>query len=247
MFGLKNLLMEGYTLEWKNLECHPEVGVLSQRKLDLLLKAIDKTLASEVSDDLAGTFIMDYQKKGELAQCLLRFNLLAGPYMMRTCCDIGEGECYGKGRSSDTLAENSIDGILEWPKGQSYRGLSAYQTTEEIPTGVYDEGDLLALVLNTSHGRFCMSTKLASSYLLNLNMAEGLARLVMLTAAATLVRLIPEDGELRRGWKDLEENAQKILGHFMPYPDDMLALSILKVRYQFISDGMSSDFVVTAE
>ncbi len=137
--------------KFTNLEFHsePETTLFTQ-EIDVIQAVIDNILTSFAMYPDKGTFILDGQAKGQLAQCILRFDLAAG-ISRRNFFRTYE-------RTSSEIAADSIDNALSWPKD------SRYNFTEDralhfgwLPSGIYRDGELEVLVLNTTHGRFLAS------------------------------------------------------------------------------------------
>lgn len=147
-------------IEFKNLECNAEPETtMFQQEIDVLLAVIRETLDVIAPQAAKGTFILDGQKFGEDAKCILRFNLPGGTYY-RNFFRIQE-------RSSDMLAEDAIDELLALPRKSRYvsdkpdlkRHITSKQATSGNPvsSGIYQDGELKVLVLNAVHGRFLVS------------------------------------------------------------------------------------------
>lgn len=224
-------------MEVQNLECHPETGALALEEINVVLKVVTRSLRDEWAADLAGTFILDGQMNGEEAQCVLRFNLPAGGYEVSPLYNLGKKKYFGLSRTSDALAEESIDGVLEWPKNPRYRCLRAYRTSEKIPSGIYEEGELVVMVLETMLGRFLVSLKLASSSVCKINMAGGCERLAMAAAMAALVRMAPKDAVLKRSWRELKRKVVKNLEWYTIFPSEMLCFEDLDAKWLFAKDN----------
>jgi len=230
-------------MEVQNLECHSEVGALVRKEINVVLEAVKRSLRDVWTDDLAGTFILDGQVNGGEARCVLRFNLPAGGYEVSHLYDLGKEKYLGPCRTSDNLAEESIDGVLEWPKNPRYRCLRRYRTSEKIPSGIYEEGELVVLVLKTMRGRFLMSLKLASCSICKQNAAGGYARLAMSSAMATLARMAPKDRVLQRNWKELSSKIEANLDWYTIFPSEMLVFENLDAKLLF--DNGSENVVMS--
>lgn len=137
--------------KFTNLESFAEpTTTLFAQEIDVITQVVDNILTSFEAYPQKGTFILDGQAKDHDAQCILRFDLAAGisrRIFFRT---------YD--RTSSEIAADSINNALSWPKD------SRYEFIEDralhfgwLPSGIYRDGELEVLVLNTTHGRFLAS------------------------------------------------------------------------------------------
>jgi hypothetical protein len=110
-------------------------NMLSAKEANLLTELVLDVLEHLGEDAQYGTFILDGQREGESAQCLLRFNLPKG------IARFGNPHIS---HSSDELAEESINIILNEVKGS-------------IPNAIYSGNQNMALVLKSSFGRYLCS------------------------------------------------------------------------------------------
>lgn len=128
-----------------NLETHVEPETtLFQQEVDIILAVIDQVLATFDEYPTQGTFILDGQKMGEDAKCILRFNL-------------ENGFCQPMEDTSDDIVIRAIDDILVWPKYLTYGYHGEPNYFGQLPSDIYKYGRRKALVLNTTFGRFVVS------------------------------------------------------------------------------------------
>jgi hypothetical protein len=123
----------------QKFKCFPRPkGVLSQQEIDVT-EAITEALLCDPFVFLRGTkgtCIIDGQKRGEDAKCLIRFNLFDG---------LHNAYIYSKKiRTSDDVAEESINNVL------TYR-------MELKESGIYQDDKSSTLILHTTHGRIVAS------------------------------------------------------------------------------------------
>ena len=133
-----------------NLEtCVGPYVVLFQQEEDVIVELVSEYLIVH-GDPNEGTFILDGQKYGDDAKCLIRFNLRDGVFRQRFF------RTYEK--TSDTMAEEAIDHALLYPAEKSrYVGSSGPRPVAEMASGIYQDGELKVLVLNATYGRFLCS------------------------------------------------------------------------------------------
>lgn len=110
----------------------------------MILAVIDQVLASFDEYPTQGTFILDGQKMGDEAKCIVRFNL-------------EDGFCRPIEDSSDDIAAGAIDAVLAWPESPAYGYRGEAKFFGQLPSGIYQYGRKKALVLNTTFGRFIAS------------------------------------------------------------------------------------------
>lgn len=117
---------------------------LFQPEVDVILAVIDQVLASFDTYPDKGTFILDGQKMGEKAKCIVRFNLEGG-------------YCRPLEDTSDEITANAINNVLSWPHKPAYAYQGETKFFGQFPSGIYTHGRQKVLVLNTTYGRFLMS------------------------------------------------------------------------------------------
>ena len=117
---------------------------LFQQEVDVIQAVVARVLDSFEPQPTQGTFILDGQKRGESAYCILRFNLEKG------CCQLHE-------ETSDDAAAGSIDDILAWPERLAYGYRSNPEYFGQLPSSIYMSIRRKVLVLNTTFGRFLVS------------------------------------------------------------------------------------------
>lgn len=188
--------------QFKNLvsHCEPETTLFRQ-EIDLLVELIQGVLEKVAPRTTRGTFILDGQKYGEEAKCILRFNLLDGIYHCRAG-DTGWN-------TSDQLAEKAIDEMLAIP------GISRYinggfpvqhqisNSERNMQNGVYREDELMVLIVNATHGRF-----LASCYLKDDDNGAA-AELVLCAVAQAIAAMGKEDITLQRSDSSIFDTCQR--------------------------------------
>ncbi len=132
-------------INFTNLEKHPNADTLYPQEIDALLAVISYFCEGRYSGDY-GSCILDGQKDGGAANCIFRFNFPEGPYR-RTFFRTYD-------RTSDQIAEDSINEMLCWPENPSRYRKSLENIPCPVATGIYRDGEIEVLVLNTTHGRF---------------------------------------------------------------------------------------------
>ena len=204
--------------DFKDLEINPEAGVLSKEELDVLTEVLKSALGPDLGS-MAGTFIMDGQADGQDAKCLMQLNLPEGNYSSVMSYAVGTKQCCGITHDSDRLAEASIDAVLAWPKAQVFRSLADLRDkVDRIPTGLYDEGEYLVMVLNADGGRFLMSMQLLCVY--ESAESEGWARMALHLMAKTCGKMRPGDKILQESLEELDDKIRD-LEHFGPMLDEL--------------------------
>lgn len=178
--------------QFKNLVCHnePETTLFPQ-ETDLLVELLQGVLERIAPRTTRGTFILDGQKYGEEAKCILRFNLLDGIYHCRVS-DTGWN-------TSDQLAENAINEILAPSNSLCRRDSDGCG----LQSGIHRKKELMALALNTTHGRF-----LASCYLKDDDKGTA-AELVLCAVAQAIAAMGKEDIILQESSQRISEACQK--------------------------------------
>lgn len=167
----------------------PETTMFPQ-ETEALLRVINTVLERFAPSATKGTFILDGQKFGEDAQCILRLNLSDGPYQRRL---------FGiYGRTSDEMAAAAIDELLALPEKSRYYSegsLPRHMTHEDIKTaqdvssGIYQDAELVVLVLNATHGRFLISCYIEDH--------DDVAEALLCAVAQAILRMGLEDKVLQ--------------------------------------------------
>lgn len=145
-------------LEFKDLECNPAASTLYQEEIDVLMEVVGIVLECAGAEGVKGTFILDGQPNDGEAECILRFNLPGGTYHRRFFRVIG--------KSSTDMAEESIDELLKWPLEKSrYEPLNTSVPVigKRLLTGMYADGELNVMVVNTTYGRFLVTANVENS------------------------------------------------------------------------------------
>lgn len=192
-----------------NLECHnePETTMFPQ-ETDLLQELIQGVLERTAPGVTRGTFILDGQKFGEEAKCILRFNLSEGSFHRNFY------RIYRK--TSDQMAEESIDEMLAIPgesryirrsEGEKQAGCKMTNNERSMINGPYRDGELLVLVLNATHGRFLMTCHLDED-VDNENDVTA-AELVLYAVAQAIAAMGKEDVTLQRSDRFIREFGQE--------------------------------------
>lgn len=143
--------MEGFM----NVQVFPNKHMLAQEEIDVVVAALEEMRCFYGGFPNRGTIILDGQKKGTEARCIMRMNLKNGTYDVE---QVMEGF---PARTSETLAEESIDAILDWPEKPAYGYAAQAVNFGEMETGIYVYDARRVMVLNATRGRFLMSAQLA--------------------------------------------------------------------------------------
>lgn len=187
---------------FSSMEMYPSEDMLYQEEIDAVVAVLGELL--ELFGEHRpnqGTIVLDGQAKGEGAFNILWTNLELGAYrryFFRT-----------QERTSDAMANETIDAILYWPEKPLYGYEADKLRFGELPTMVYADGANKALVLNTTLGRFVMSV-----YLVHAEESKPgeVARFidyydgsiaVMKALALTLAKMGKEDIVLQRSVREL--------------------------------------------
>lgn len=153
MYGFKNIKL--YT-EPETTLFHQEIDVI-QAVVSRVLRHLQREYLS-VTNELKGTFILDGQKFGEEAKCILRFDLPDGQNHRQF------HRTYEK--TSAEMAEESIDELLKMPTASRYTDGYADErvflrkyicSCRDVRSGLWRDGELHAVNLNTTFGRFLLS------------------------------------------------------------------------------------------
>lgn len=185
-----------------NVQVFPNKHMLAQEEIDVVVAALEEMRCFYGGFPNKGTIILDGQQKGQDAQCVMRMNLERGTYDFE---QVMEGF---PARTSDALAEESIDAILDWPEKPAYSYKATARNFGEMEAGIYVYGARKVMVLNTTFGRFLMSAQLAQE------MGDG--RIVELQdesiammkgVTMVLARICPEDVILQHVMLKLMEGA----------------------------------------
>lgn len=188
-----------------NVQVFPNKHMLAQEEIDVVVAALEEMRCFYGGFPNKGTIILDGQQKGQDAQCVMRVNLERGTYDFE---QVMEGF---PARTSDALAEESIDAILDWPEKPAYGYVAQARNFGEMETGIYVYGAGKAMVLNTTRGRFLMSAQLAQEIgdgrIVELR-DESIA--MMKGMAMVLARIRPEDEVLQYSAKKLMQGVTEI-------------------------------------
>lgn len=172
-----------------------ESDVLMQRQeTEVLLSVIKAALNSMAPNAVRAAFLLDGQEFGEEAKCVFESEMIEDGH--------SEHLFYYDGRTLMQLAEESIDEILAMPEASKFiegnGGQSWLQTVvrslDDVVSGIWSKDKLLALVLNTSQGRFVASCHLADRYG---KLDPERAQAILLAVARAILELRPEDGVLQ--------------------------------------------------
>lgn len=134
-------------IEFQNLEINTGSSAgLKQAELNALLAVQNEYLNEYYGEGSAkkGTCILDCKPSLKKAECIMHYNLAGGPYtrlFFNTYI-----------RTSDEMAADSIDEMLSSndPKSRFYP--KNIRITEAFNTGIYQDGELLVMVLDTYVG-----------------------------------------------------------------------------------------------
>ena len=130
------------------IQCDTEQKTfLYQEEKNVIAEMILQEICNNFPSDLSkGTCIIDGQKNGEKAKCLIRFNLADNAC---SCEDPNE---------FDEIAEEAINNALLYPKEESlYLEPKLKSQPQKMESGIYESDDLKVLVLNVTEGRFLAS------------------------------------------------------------------------------------------
>lgn len=207
--------------ELQKLEKHAKTGILMEAELELVLEVIKMSAGGDL-DGMAGTFILDAQENGRDAECLLRFNFPKGSYTSTTCYAVGTRQSFSRSRTSESLAEESIDAVLEWPRMGTFPELDQlyHSNAKQILTGIYTEDEHAVLVLNAARGRFLISARILQQS--DLTSSEGYAQMLMYLVAQALGLMRP-DNDLQRSLEKLSRELWK-LGCYGAWLDELVAV-----------------------
>ena len=184
----------------KTEKCWEKIDMLYQEEIDILLGCINEMFASIGRFTNRGTIILYGQKKGGDARRIMLISLKNGDYDVES---VIEGF---PGRTSDVLAKESVDAVLEWPRKSAYDYEAKTQCFGEMETGIYQHDGKRVLVLNTTCGRFIASAILAferGDGVIMESQEESVA--VMKGMALVLARMRPKDLILQKAMVGFEE------------------------------------------
>lgn len=191
--------------KFTNLEMYVEPdSTLFQPEIDALQAVVDQVLASFDLYPTKGTFILDGQKMGEEAQCILRFNLEDGMMLGRMPCEA----------DSDLLTARAINEILLWPENSCYEYRARAENFGQLPAGIYLHHELEVMVLNTTLGRFLVSFY---SNAADQDVIDGADTAVLMALAEALAQMGKED-------KILQQSAQQACHCSSPLGQDAIKL-----------------------
>lgn len=171
-----------------------ESDLMQRQETEVLLGVIKATLNSMAPNAVRAVFLLDGQEFGEEAKCVFKSEMVEDGH--------SEHLFYYDGRTLMQLAEESIDEILVMPEASKFiegnGGQSWLQTVvrslDDVVSGIWSKDKLLALVLNTSQGRFVASCHLADRYG---KLDPERAQAILLAVAQAILELRPEDGTLQ--------------------------------------------------
>lgn len=169
---------------------------LSELEVKLLLALMEKVARSFDRELDAGSFIIDGQAYGKEAQLIVRGNFGGGTYSRRFF------QTYE--RTSDNIAETSIDEALAWPATPSrYQKHFSERFFERegimYPhTGIYQDGELSVLVLNATHGRFLVSIKAHVADDETYVDSDDVSEALLYSVSEALCMMMREDATLQR-------------------------------------------------
>lgn len=186
--------------KFTNLEIHtePETTLFHQES-NLILAVIDQVLSSFDTYPTQGTFILDGQKRGEDAKCLIRFNLEDG-----VCPPIA-----GFDDTSDDIATNAINAVLSWPAASAYGYKGEPNLFGQFSSGIYQHGRKKVLVLNATFGRFLMSYYADSGCSNCRAEAHDDGNALLLSVAETIAQMGKEDKILQKSVDSITNTTAK--------------------------------------
>lgn len=188
-----------------NLQVFPDEKFLFSEEIDVVVAVMCELWRFHGGSPNRGTIILDGQPKGGDAQCIMRMNLKKGAYDVE---QVMEGF---PSRTSDTVAEESIDAILEWPEKPAYGYQATAMNFGEMETGIYEYGRKKVLVLNTTLGRFLMSAQLAQERADGSIVEQRDDSIRMMKGVAMmLAKMCPKDIVLQRSVEKLMQGATEI-------------------------------------
>lgn len=189
-----------------NLQTFPDQKTLFQEEIDVAVIALDEMQRFYGGFPNKGTIILDGQKKGMEAQCIMRMNLKNGTYDVE---QVMEGF---PARTSEILAEESIDAILTWPEKPAYGYAAQAVNFGEMETGIYVYGMKKVMVLNATLGRFLMSAQLAQKMAGDGEIVElrDESIAIMKGMAVVLARMCPKDMVLQCSAEKLMQGATSV-------------------------------------
>lgn len=140
-------------IEFQNLQSQPAVAKMTQTEFEALLGVQRQYLGEIIGGSRYGTCILDGQPYQAEVQCICRYNLPDGRYCR---------QFFGlHDRSSDRMAEDSIDEILRYTDHQSRFYRRAKRASGLLETGIYRDGELIVMVLNADNGTFYFAPNLS--------------------------------------------------------------------------------------
>lgn len=171
-------------------------STLFEPEIDLILVLIRKVAQSFQHELELGTFILDGQTYGGDPQLITRGNFAKGIYRRQFY------RTYN--RTSDQIAEESIDQLLVWPGMLSrYRRHFAERFFEQngmiYPrTGIYQDGELLVLAMNATHGRFLASIQAQAVNDPYYDFGDEISEALLYAVSEALCMMMREDVILQR-------------------------------------------------
>lgn len=136
--------------EWSNVSVHASKNTLYTQEIDAILAILAEVMRDCYGGSMprTGSFILDGQRVGAQASCIIKFNLAGGESYYNIA---------GREVNSLALAAQSIDELLSWPRRSEYYYLGDPLLFGKLPTDIYEYGKFIALVINTTYGRFLAS------------------------------------------------------------------------------------------
>lgn len=189
----------------------PETTLFPE-EVDVILEMMVDILSFYAPGAGQGTFILDGQKYGDEAQCILRFNLPGGPYEYRPSGHFSRTD-------TDLLAAESIDQLLAIPGASLYISgdneaelRASIETARDVKSGIWCKEDLCVLVLNATHGRFLASCLVEDAEHADTDGALDRRAIYMTlyALAYTIAKLCPEDAALQDSVRHIADDAPAI-------------------------------------
>lgn len=169
---------------------NPSSQYLSAEELNLFLAMMKKILKTDVAGAPGtGSIALYAQKRGEEAECVFILNLEEGEKMV-LCSD-------GETTPSAYLADGAVKDLLNWPECTLYGCYPEPLQFGQLEPGVYyGKDDSFALVLNTTLGRFVMSSYVGFA-VNTLKEFKDMNGAILIAMAGILRRLRTDDVVLR--------------------------------------------------
>lgn len=203
-----------------NLQIFPNESMLFAEEINALTAALHEMWCFCGGFPNRGTIILDGQRKGMDAECIMRMNLKEGNYSLAQVF----GDAFSM--TSEEMAEKSINVVLAWPEEPAYGYKAQTKCFGEMETGIYQNvvkrTSKRVMVLNTTFGRFLMSAQLAQERsdgsVVELHdesvwMMKGVAMMLARMGKEDLV-LQHSVEKLMQGASEIELSLQKELNRF---------------------------------